>query len=128
MLRISIYEKRSIQLEEWNCVININLLGIFLSAKEAVRIMSQQKSGKIINTAPQLGFCRKFPLLMVLPYHAVKGGLISVTKQVALEHAKNGINLNATCIKKTRNYILDRLNYTLFAKSNFHTNQITALY
>jgi NAD(P)-dependent dehydrogenase (short-subunit alcohol dehydrogenase family) len=116
MLRISIYEKRSIQLEEWNCVININLLGIFHSAKEAVRIMSQQKSGKIINTAPQLGFCRGFPLLMVPPYHAVKGGLISVTKQVALEHAKNGINLNATSIKKNPVLYLGQVELHLVCK------------
>jgi NAD(P)-dependent dehydrogenase (short-subunit alcohol dehydrogenase family) len=53
---------------------------------------------------------------MVPPYHAVKGGLISVTKQVALEHAKNGINLNATSIKKNPVLYLGQVELHLVCK------------
>ena len=84
-----------ISLEEWNRVMRINLTSIFLCAKEAVKIMLRQKSGKIINTASVVGFVGGFPLLMVPPYHASKGAILSFTKEMALEYAKDGININA---------------------------------
>jgi NAD(P)-dependent dehydrogenase (short-subunit alcohol dehydrogenase family) len=84
-----------VSLKEWNRVIGINLTGIFLCAKESVRIMLKQKSGKIINTASIWSFRGGFPLLMVPPYHAAKGALISLTKEMALEYAKDGITVNA---------------------------------
>lgn len=84
-----------VSLEEWNHVIGINLTGIFLCAKEAVRIMLERKSGRIINTASVWSFRGGFPILMVPPYHAAKGAIISLTKEMALEYAKDGINVNA---------------------------------
>ncbi len=84
-----------VSLKEWNRVIAINLTSIFLCAKEAVKIMLKQKSGKIINTASIAGFVGGFPLLMIPPYHASKGAILSFTKEMALEYSKDGININA---------------------------------
>ena len=83
-----------VTLQEWNRVIGINLTGAFLCAKEAVKVMSEQKSGKIINTGSIWSFRGGYPTLMVPPYHATKGALISLTKEMALECAKEGINVN----------------------------------
>jgi NAD(P)-dependent dehydrogenase (short-subunit alcohol dehydrogenase family) len=83
-----------VSLEEWNRVIGINLTGIFFCAKEAVKIMLEQKSGKIINTASIWSFRGGSPLLKVPAYHAAKGAIISFTKEMALEYAKDGINVN----------------------------------
>ncbi len=84
-----------ISLEDWNHVINTDLTGMFLCAKEAIRIMLKQKSGKIINTTSIWGFRGGYPFLMVPPYHAAKGALVSLTQELALECGKNGINVNA---------------------------------
>lgn len=84
-----------ISLKDWNNVIGVDLTGMFLCAKEAVKIMLEQRSGKIINTASLWSFRGGFPLLPVPAYHAAKGGLISLTKEMALEYAKDSINVNA---------------------------------
>lgn len=84
-----------VSLREWNRVISVNLTSIFLCAKEAVRIMLKQKSGKIINTASLCSFVGGYPILMIPPYHAAKGAIISFTKEMALEYAKDGLNVNA---------------------------------
>lgn len=84
-----------VSLDEWNHVINTNLTAMFLCAKEAIKIMLEQKSGKIINTASIWSFRGGFPVHMVPPYHAAKGALISLTKEMALEYARDGINVNA---------------------------------
>jgi NAD(P)-dependent dehydrogenase (short-subunit alcohol dehydrogenase family) len=84
-----------VSLEEWNRVISVDLTGIFLCAKEAVKIMLEQRSGKIINTGSLWSFRGGFPLLPVPPYHAAKGGVISLTREMALEYAKDGITVNA---------------------------------
>jgi len=88
-------KSHQISLKAWNRVLAVNLTGIFLCAKEAAKIMLKQKSGKIINTASVAGFVGDFPLLMIPPYHAAKGAIISFTKEMALEYAKDGINVNA---------------------------------
>lgn len=84
-----------VSIEEWNRVISTDLTGIFLCAKEAIGIMLEQKRpGKIINVASIFGYCAGAPLLKVPPYHAAKGGIISLTREMALEYAQNGINVN----------------------------------
>jgi len=84
-----------LSLDDWNRVININLTSIFLCGQQALRIMLKQKSGRIINTGSIWAFRGSFPLMMVPPYHAAKGAVISLTKEMALEYAKDGINVNA---------------------------------
>jgi len=84
-----------VSLEEWNHVININLTGMFLCAREAIRLMVEQRSGKIVNTASIWSYRGGYPVLMVPPYHAAKGALISLTKELALEYARDGIHVNA---------------------------------
>jgi NAD(P)-dependent dehydrogenase (short-subunit alcohol dehydrogenase family) len=84
-----------LSLDDWNRVISVNLTGVFLCGQQAVRVMLKQKYGKIINTGSIWAFRGSYPLMMVPPYHAAKGAVISLTKEMALEYAKDGINVNA---------------------------------
>ncbi len=78
--------------EDWDAVLNINLKGTFLCSKEAVKVMSKQRYGRIINIASVVAF-------MGNPgqanYSASKAGIVGLTKTVAKEYASRGITANA---------------------------------
>lgn len=78
--------------EDWDAVINVNLKGVFLCSKEAVKIMVKQRSGRIINIASVVAF-------MGNPgqanYSASKAGIVGLTKTIAKEYAGRGITSNA---------------------------------
>lgn len=78
--------------EDWDAVISINLKGVFLCSKEAVKVMVKQKYGRIVNIASVVAF-------MGNPgqanYSASKAGIIGLTKTVAREYASRGITANA---------------------------------
>lgn len=78
--------------EDWDAVININLKGTFLFSKEAVKAMSKQRYGRIINIASIVAF-------MGNPgqanYSASKAGIVGLTKTIAKEYAGRGITANA---------------------------------
>lgn len=78
--------------EDWDAVININLKGVFLCSKEAVKIMMKQKYGRVINIASVVAF-------MGNPgqanYSASKAGIIGFTKTIAREYASRGVTVNA---------------------------------
>ncbi len=78
--------------EDWDAVININLKGTFLCTKEAVKIMSKNRYGRIVNISSVVAF-------MGNPgqanYSASKAGMIGLTKTIAKEYASRGITVNA---------------------------------
>lgn len=78
--------------EDWDAVLNINLKGAFLCAKEAIKIMGKQRFGKIISISSVVAF-------MGNPgqanYSASKAGLIGLTKTIAKEYSGRGIRANA---------------------------------
>ena len=87
----SIYEKA----EDWSRVINLNLTAqFFVSQTVANEFFIPEKQGKIINMC-SLGGIQGIP--SAVAYSASKGGLIQVTKSLACEWARFGINVNAVC-------------------------------
>jgi 3-oxoacyl-[acyl-carrier protein] reductase len=81
--------------EEWDWVIDVNLKGTFLCTQAALRSMLRhERRGKIINIASLAG--RKGSGGWAgAHYAASKGGVITLTKSVALQVAQRGINVNA---------------------------------
>jgi NAD(P)-dependent dehydrogenase (short-subunit alcohol dehydrogenase family) len=77
---------------DWDQVLNTNLKGYFLVARAVVPDMIQRKKGKVINMASILG---TVGLENQLPYASSKGGVIQMTKVMALEWARHNINVNA---------------------------------
>jgi len=80
-----------ISLADWNKVISTNLGSVYLMCREAGRQMIEQKSGKIINISSIIG---TLGLPELAAYGASKGGMITLTKCLALEWAEHNINVN----------------------------------
>lgn len=78
--------------EDWDFTLNINLKGVFLCTQAAAKHMVKQKSGKIISTASIAGFVG---FENISDYCASKGGIVTMTKEFALELAPYNINVNA---------------------------------
>ena len=81
-------------LEEWQRVISINLTGVFLGAKYGIREMLKIGGGVIINTASIAGV---IGLPNIAAYGASKGGVVNLTRQLAIECAPNNIRVNCIC-------------------------------
>jgi NAD(P)-dependent dehydrogenase (short-subunit alcohol dehydrogenase family) len=77
---------------DWDFVVGINLKGVFLCSSAAAKHMMKQGSGKIISTASIAG---KVGFADSSAYCASKGGIISMTKELAMELAPHHINVNA---------------------------------
>lgn len=80
--------------EDWDHVIDVNLKGPFICAQEAGRHMISRRQGKIINMGSVLGFVAE---RQVLSYCVSKGGLLQLTRALALEWARYNIQVNALC-------------------------------
>jgi 3-oxoacyl-[acyl-carrier protein] reductase len=78
-------------LDEWQKVININLTSTFLMSKFAIKKMLKNKSGKIVNITSVVGHTGN---LGQANYTASKGGIVAMTKSLAIEYAKKNININ----------------------------------
>ncbi len=79
----------------WDRVMDVNLKGVWLGCKHGVPAMLDSGGGSIVNVA-------SFVALMgaatpQIAYTASKGGVLAMTREVAVEHARSGIRANALC-------------------------------
>jgi len=83
-------------LKGWQKVVDVNLTGVFLCSQAAGRVMIEKGGGKIVNIASVAGLHgAPAEVANSLPYHATKGGVISLTRDLAWKWARHGINVNA---------------------------------
>jgi NAD(P)-dependent dehydrogenase (short-subunit alcohol dehydrogenase family) len=80
-------------LADWNAVVAVNLTGAFLCARAAARHMPE-RGGSIVNTASIMGLSGG-GLYPNISYQATKGGLVNMTRALAVEWAPRGIRVNA---------------------------------
>ena len=78
--------------EQWDSVIDVNLRAAFLASKEAYTHMIANGGGKVINIGSMYSI---FGSDWGSPYSASKGGLIQLTKSLAVSWAKDNIQVNA---------------------------------
>jgi NAD(P)-dependent dehydrogenase (short-subunit alcohol dehydrogenase family) len=80
--------------EEWDRVVDINLKGSFLVSKYVLRDMLTRGAGSIVHLASVEGI---EGLSGSLPYNASKGGVVLMTKNMAVDYGREGIRVNCLC-------------------------------
>ncbi len=82
-------------LEHWNKVIATNLTGTFLCSQAVGRVMLGQRRGKIINIASIAGMAGSPEELGAIGYSASKGGVITLTRELARKWGAHRVYVNA---------------------------------
>jgi hypothetical protein len=80
--------------EEWDLCLGINLKGAFLCSKYAIPHIQAAGGGSIINIASVHSHQN---VNGTAPYAASKGGLLALTRQMAIDYGKDNIRVNAVC-------------------------------
>ena len=78
--------------EDWDFVLDVNLKGLFFACQAAAREMARREGGAIVNLASingVVGFHKR------APYCASKGGVVNLTRELAIELAPSNIRVNA---------------------------------
>ena len=81
-----------LEAESWDRVIETNLSSVFLISQIAAQSMVKRKRGKIINIASEYA---RFGSAAVPSYAAAKGGVVQLTKSMAIELGRHNIQVNA---------------------------------
>jgi NAD(P)-dependent dehydrogenase (short-subunit alcohol dehydrogenase family) len=90
--------------EQWDLTIDVNLKGTFLMSKFVLPSMIKHRSGVIINNGSGWGLVGGKD---AVSYCASKGGVVLMTKAMAIDHAQQGIRVNCLCPGDVKTPMLD---------------------
>jgi len=82
-------------LDAWELVQRVNLTSVYLCCKAALPYMLEQKSGSIINTASFVAVMGA--ATSQISYSASKGGVLSMSRELGVQFAREGVRVNALC-------------------------------
>ena len=88
----------------WDLTMAINLKGVFLGCKYGIAAMQRAGGGSIINTASFVGLMGA--ATPQVAYTASKGGVIALTRELSVIHARENIRVNALCPGPLRTELL----------------------
>ena len=83
-----------LSVEDWDLVMGVNVRSVFLGVKYAVPVMAARGGGSIVNTASISGFHGDGGAVV---YAASKAAVVNLTRAMAVDHAHQGIRVNAVC-------------------------------
>lgn len=92
--------------DEWDRLMDINLKGVFLCSRAAIPVMNSRGGGVIVNVASELGLVGGSD---IAAYCASKGGVVQLTKAMAVDHAADGIRVNCVCPGPVATPLLDAI-------------------
>jgi NAD(P)-dependent dehydrogenase (short-subunit alcohol dehydrogenase family) len=88
----------------WDLTMNINLKGVYLGCKYGIPALRRAGGGSIINTASFVAIVGA--ATPQLAYTASKGGVLALTRELAVVHARENIRVNALCPGPLRTELL----------------------
>jgi meso-butanediol dehydrogenase / (S,S)-butanediol dehydrogenase / diacetyl reductase len=83
-----------LDVDMWKRVIEVDLYAVFYGCKFAIPHVRRAGGGAIVNTASISGLFGDYGLLA---YNAAKGGVVNLTRAVAIDHARENIRVNCVC-------------------------------
>jgi 3-oxoacyl-[acyl-carrier protein] reductase len=99
--------------DEWDAVIDVNLKGVFLCTQAVIPYMKENKWGRIVSAASNVGLRGNFGQSN---YAATKAGVIAMSKTWTMELGKYGITANAVAPGFTMTDMVDKIPEEHFAK------------
>jgi meso-butanediol dehydrogenase/(S,S)-butanediol dehydrogenase/diacetyl reductase len=87
-----------LSLEDWHRTLDTNLSGVFYGCRAALPPLLKTK-GSIVNTASVSGLAGDWGMTA---YNAAKGGVVNLTRALALDHGDQGVRVNSVCPSLTR--------------------------
>jgi NAD(P)-dependent dehydrogenase (short-subunit alcohol dehydrogenase family) len=91
----------------WDQVMSVNLKGVFLGCKHGIPALLRAGGGSIINTASFVAVIGA--ATSQIAYTASKGGVLAMTREIAVEYARQGIRANALCPGPVNTPLLEEL-------------------
>eukprot|EP00742_Colponemidia_sp_Colp-10_P000793 GILJ01000859.1.p1 GENE.GILJ01000859.1~~GILJ01000859.1.p1 ORF type:complete len:299 (-),score=50.70 GILJ01000859.1:180-1076(-) len=88
----------------WDLTLNINLKGVFLCCKHGIPALQRAGGGSIINTASFVGL--RGAATPQIAYTASKGGVLALSRELAMIHARQNIRVNSLCPGPLRTELL----------------------
>ena len=90
---------------EWDRLMSTNLKGVFLCSRAVIPVMRRRGSGTIVNVSSEQGLVGAS---RNAAYTATKGGVVQLTKSMAIDHAQDGIRVNSVAPGPVATPLFDR--------------------